>query len=205
MRHFGKYRCDKDDEITNDDDNDRFRPQILEVVNNRIYFYADIEKENVLKLNKTLMELDADHVSTMVLNSDKELRSIFLYVNSYGGSVFDGLSAMDQLNLTKSPITTVVDGVSASAATFLTLQGKTRLIKQNAFMLIHQISSSCWGKYDDFKDEMDNLDKLMEIVRKIYLEKTNLTKTKLDGILKHDLYFNAKECVKFGMVDDILK
>jgi len=61
-----------------------------------------------------------------------------------------------------------------------------------------------WGKYEEFKDEMENLDKLMKIIKKIYLEKTKLSSKKLDQILKRDLIFNAKECLKYGLVDKII-
>lgn len=181
------------------------KPQVLEVVNNRIYFYADIDRDTILKLNKALMELDAQHMAGAFQNSDETFRSIYLHINSYGGYIFDGLAGSDQIALSKSPVITVVDGICASAATFLSVKGKKRYIKKNSFMLIHQLSSGMWGKYDEFIDEMKNLEKLMEIIRRVYLENTGLTKKKLDEILSRDLYFDAKECIKYGLVDEILK
>ena len=148
--------------------------------------------------------MDSNHITQALINDEDKYRSIYLHINSYGGGIFDGLSVMDQIKKTRSPVITVVDGIAASAATFLSIVGSKRLIKKNSFMLIHELSSGMWGKYSEFVDEQTNLDKLMEIIKKIYLENTKISKNKIDEILKHDLYFDAKESLKLGLVDSIL-
>ena len=180
-------------------------PEVLEIVGNKVYFYSDINRTNIMKLNKTLSELDGQHVAAKINADDDEYRKIFLYIQSYGGSIFSGLAAMDQIDLVKSPVITVVDGVCASAATFISVKGKKRLIKPNSFMLIHQLSSIMWGKYSEFEDEMKNMKKLMDIIKDVYLKYTKVPSNKLDEILKHDLYFDAKQCLRYGLVDDIIK
>lgn len=179
-------------------------PQILEVAANRIFFYADVTQDSVLRLNKALMELDALHISQKVIHNDDSYRKIYLYVNSFGGSIFDAFSAMDQLTQLQSPVTTVVDGVAASAATFLTLSGNHRQMKEHAYMLIHQIQSVMWGTYENFKDNQANLDLLMDALRDLYLKKTKIPKKKLEEVLKHDLYLNAKDCLQYELVDEII-
>jgi ATP-dependent Clp endopeptidase proteolytic subunit ClpP len=179
-------------------------PQILEVAANRIFFYADISQESVLRLNKTLMELDAMHISQKLIHNDTDYRTVYLYVNSMGGSLFDAFSAMDQLGELKSPVITVVDGVAASAATFLTLAGGKRQIKRHSFMLIHQLQSAMWGTYQNFQDNQTNLDMLMDTLRQLYLKHTKLPKKKLDEILKHDIFLTAKECLDYEFVDEII-
>jgi ATP-dependent protease ClpP protease subunit len=79
-----------------------------------------------------------------------------------------------------------------------------RKINKHAFMLIHQLSSGMWGKYRDIKDEVENLDKLMETIRSIYSKYTKIPKKKLDEILDHDLWLSAEECLKYGLVDEII-
>ena len=71
-------------------------------------------------------------------------------------------------------------------------------------MLIHQLSSGLWGKYEEMKDDMKNCDRLMDMIREVYLEHTNIPKKKLDGILKHDLWFDAEQCLEYGLVDEII-
>jgi ATP-dependent protease ClpP protease subunit len=61
-----------------------------------------------------------------------------------------------------------------------------------------------WGKYHEFIDEMKNLDRLMLMIKNIYNEFTKVPSEKLDEVLKHDLWFDAETCLKYGMVDEIL-
>ena len=71
-------------------------------------------------------------------------------------------------------------------------------------MLIHQLSSGLWGKYEELQDDMKNNDLLMKTIKSLYQEHTKIPKTKLNQILKHDLWFDAKTCLRYGLVDDII-
>jgi ATP-dependent protease ClpP protease subunit len=51
---------------------------------------------------------------------------------------------------------------------------------------------------------MRNSMEFMRLIRKVYLKHTKIPKGKLNKILKHDLWFDAEKCVKFGMVDEVL-
>jgi len=179
------------------------RPSFVEVVENRIYFYSHIETEKVLQLNRNIrsMGINLQREATI---QNRQPANIYLHIQSYGGSIFAGLAGMDEIIKSVVPVYTLVDGCCASAATFLSICGKRRFINRHAYMLIHQLSSFMWGKYEEFKDEMENLDKLMLMIKKIYGEYTNMPIKKLEGILKHDLWFNAEECKEYGLVDEII-
>ena len=176
-----------------------------EVIDNRIYFYSEIEREDILRLNRELRDI-SNRMVTRCINEgiDVENQRIWLHINSYGGGIFTGLSAMDEILRCKVPVYTIIDGCCASAATFLSVAGKKRFINENAFILIHQISSIFWGKYNEFQDEKQNLDKLMSVIKNIYTKYTKIPEKDLDELLKHDLWYNAKEAIEFGLVDEIL-
>lgn len=179
-------------------------PSTLENVDNRIFFYSEIERDKVLQLNKKIKELDNQHVVETQNRGLKALPPIYLHINSFGGSIFAGLSAMDNLLQCKSEVTTVVDGVCASAATFISVVGNNRLITPHSFMLIHQISSMFWGKYAEFKDEVKNLEMFMDIIKGIYLKYTKIPEKEIDKIMERDLFFDAQTCLKYKLVDEIL-
>ena len=61
------------------------------------------------------------------------------------------------------------------------------------------------GKMAEFEDEVKNLENLMKVIKKIYREKSNVPEEKLDEILKHDLWWNSKKCLKYGLVDKVIK
>lgn len=200
MTYFG----DKSEEVKIERGGDSKEPDVLEVVDNRIYFYSEIDRSSILILNKTLRTLSNDHISQMNIKQIDKPNPIFLHISSYGGSIFAGLAGMDEILKCSVPVYTIVDGCCASAATFLSVVGTKRYINKNAYMLIHQLSSVMWGKYAEFKDEMDNLDKLMKQIKLIYKKYTKVPQDKLDEILKHDLWFTAEECLAYGLVDEIL-
>jgi ATP-dependent protease ClpP protease subunit len=104
----------------------------------------------------------------------------------------------------KVPIHTYVDGFSASAATFLSVVGNYRFMSRNSYMLIHQLSSNCWGTYANFEDEKQNLDLMMKTIKDVYKKYTKVPMKKLDEILKHDLLWDANTCLEYGLIDEII-
>ncbi len=118
--------------------------------------------------------------------------------------MFAGFSSVDYILQSKVPVVTIVDGCAASAATIMSVVGTHRKINRNAFMLIHQLSSGMWGKYEELKDDMKNSDALMKRIKGIYEERTKIPKRKLNEILKHDLWWDAETCLKYGLVDEII-
>lgn len=178
-------------------------PTFIEVIDNRIYFYSRVDTEHILQLNRHIRTKGIDlHREAMIQN--REPANIYLHIQSYGGSIFAGLAGMDEIIKSLVPVNTMIDGCCASAATFLSICGKRRCINRHAYMLIHQLSSFMWGKYEEFKDEMENLDELMAMIKKIYGEYTNIPTKKLEEVLKHDLWFDASKCKEYGMVDEII-
>jgi len=175
-----------------------------ETVENRIYFYSDVDSDSILQFNRRLRELDNNNLADKCKKEMDSYIPIYININSLGGEIFSGLSAMDNISQCKSPTVTIVDGACASAATFLSIAGKRRFITKHSTMLIHQLSAMWWGKYKEFKDEIKNLDMFMGIIKEIYLKKTKIPEKKLDEILEHDLFFDARTCLKYGLVDKIV-
>ena len=191
------------EELANKPPNPKLKEDFLEVINNRIYFYSGIERKNILMLNRTIRELGSDILHSAII-LETPPASIFLHINSHGGDLFTGMAAVDEIIKSKVPITTVIDGCAASAATLMSVVASHRQINKHAYMLIHQLSSGTWGKYRDFKDEMKNLDSLMDMIKGVYLEYTKLPLDKLEKILDHDIWFDAETCLKYGLVDEII-
>jgi len=172
-------------------------------VDNHIYFYSHIGTSEVLQLNRRLRELNNELLRSAGLQ-DREPASIFLHINSFGGSIFDGLAAMDTILGCGVPVVTIIDGACASAATFLSVVGARRLIPRHGFMLIHQLSAMTWGKYRELQDDNINFNKLMDTIKSIYAEYTKIPEEKLMEILEHDLWFDANKCLEYGLIDEIV-
>ena len=175
------------------------------VVGNRILFYQQVTQESMHDLVQKLRETEEDILRTAVswgLEEDK-VPPIKLHINSYGGEVFAALGALDHIMTSKVPVHTYVDGGVASAATLLSICGAKRFIYPNGFMLIHQISSGFWGKYEEWKDENENMELLMDKVKDLYIEKARIPEGDLAAILKRDIWLDAMKCQEWGLVDSI--
>jgi len=176
---------------------------IVDVSNNRIFFYSTVDRGRVLKLNKALLSLSVS-MTHRAMHLDAEVVPIKLHINSYGGSVFSGFAAIDYILQSKIPVHTIIDGCAASAATLMSVVGTKRYMHKNSFMLIHQLSSGMWGTYRQLQDDMENCDVLMDKICEIYKRHTKIPKSKLNELLKHDLWWDAETCLKYGMIDEII-
>ena len=185
------------------DDGDSDSENRVSSSNNRIYFYSEVNRTKVLSLNKNIQTIGMklqNHANSLCIQTPE----IYLHINSYGGSVFAGMAAVDYIRKSPSGVVTVIDGCAASAATLMSVVGKRRLINEHSFMLIHQLSTAMWGKFEDLKDDMKNNELLMKVIKGIYEEHTKIPKRELSKILKHDLWWDAKTCLKYGLVDEII-
>ena len=170
---------------------------------NKIYYYAGVNRDSVVELNKKIGELESKSL-TLGHNLDINPPELKIFINSGGGSITAGISSMDTILRCKVPVHTYVDGFCASAATFLSVVGKKRYMSRNSYMLIHQLSSNFWGKYSEFEDEKQNLDLMMETIKNVYKEYTKVPMKKINEILKHDLLWDARTCLKYGLIDEIV-
>lgn len=171
---------------------------------NIVYFYSSVTTRENFKLNKEISYLDRQMQMISMKLGLRVPIPIHLRISSYGGSVFAAFSSIDYMNQSKTPIFTYIDGCAASAGTIMSVCGDQRFIGENSYMLVHQLSSQHWGKYQELQDDMKNSDNLMKRIKQIYEEKTKIPKTKMDEILKHDLWWDSKTCLKYGLVDEIL-
>jgi len=178
--------------------------QSIQTESNHVYFYKCVSNDSVLELNKALQQKTNELLkASMDIGNGKP--TIYLHINTYGGSVFAGISVMDTIIRLKKKIDiiTVVEGACASAGTFISIVGTKRVMNQYSYMLIHELASDFWGKYKEMKDEMKNNDELMRMIKKIYKKYTNVPKKELDEILEHDLWWDSEKCLEMGLVDEI--
>lgn len=177
----------------------------IKVIKNRIYFYEEITTKSILMLCKTLSETELLLLQLQIDYNLEDPPNIYLHIQSSGGDAFAGLSAMNAIENCKIPVICIIDGFVASAATFLLL-GAThgRWMRRNANILIHQIRTEFWGRYDELRDEMRNSKNLMNNIKRIYKEKSNMPVSKIERILKKELYLDDKQCLEYGLVTEII-
>ncbi len=176
---------------------------VVDTSHNRIYFYSGVTRPKVLQLNKYIFNLNINMLSKTV-PLEYEPPPIKLHINSYGGSVFAGLAALDYIKNSKIPVHTIIDGCAASAATLMSCVGAHRQMHRNSCMLVHQLSGAMWGKFQEMEDDFENSKMLMQKIKDIYVQHTKIPKREMDKILKHDLWWEAEKCLQYGLVDELI-
>lgn len=173
---------------------------IIKTIGSDIYFHAEVNRKNIFNLIENIKKLEIELLKKAVeLNG--YVPEIRLFIHSEGGDVYSGFSAMDHIQNSRVNITTIADGCCASAGTFILLAGKKRLINPHSYILIHQISSGgFWGKFEELKDEIQTCTKIMDMVKTVYTEKTEIPQKKLKTLMKRDVYLSSSECLEYQIV-----
>lgn len=173
---------------------------IVKVEGSHVFFYCDVCDDTVTELITVLTKLEMDLVVTAMKMGLHDVQPrISLHIMSPGGELYAGLAAMDHLKSMRAHVTTIAEGCVASAASLMFLGGVERIVRQNAYVLIHQLGTTFWGTFEDLKDEMRQCEKLMRHLKKIYLRETTIPEKKLNRLMKRDLYFSYAKCVKYGV------
>ncbi len=164
--------------------------------NNDVYFYSEINDETLFRLNSNLLYLNHN------LEANQEIN---LHIQSQGGSLLPSFSTVDLIRTSDIPINTYIEGYAASAATLISVVGAKRFITKNSVMLIHQLKMGTENsKFNEIQDYFSNAETLMEIVKNIYLENTNIDKPLLESLLDKDLWLNSTTCKNYGLIDIII-
>lgn len=171
-------------------------------VNNHIYFYSEVNRDSIYELGDLLKEAEEEN-KHLAFKMNIDPIPIYIHINSYGGCIFSAFNAVDMIKACSVPIYSIIEGCAASAGTIMSVCAEKRFIRPNAYMLIHQLSSGCWGKMCEIEDEFENLKEFMDNITNIYRNHTSIPRTKLNELLKHDLWLNVEKCKKYKLVDEL--
>ena len=181
-----------------DDDMGINTPQtLISKTNKDIYFYGPLNDESCFRLQYTLEEL-------IKINKDKG-DEINLYLQTGGGSVLPTLPIVDLIKSSEVNINTYVKGYCASAGTLLSVSGNRRYMTNNSLILIHSLRQETrGGTYNNIKDNYENANLIMSLIKEIYFENTEIEEDKLEYFLNHDLWLPASKCLELKIVDEII-
>jgi ATP-dependent protease ClpP protease subunit len=134
-----------------------------------------------------------------------EFRTLTMYVNSPGGSVFDGKAIVAQLErvMESARVTAVVDGLAASAASFIAVSCHEVVMHASAKMMVHLPYAVAAGNAADLRKMADLLDSESESLVAIYQKKTGKKADDLRAMLENETWMTAEEAVAAKFADRI--
>lgn len=176
---------------------------ILQETFNELYFYGPVNQRSCFELKRQIKDMD---IKLKTLSTQYKIKSppIHLHIQSQGGSLYHTIYIIDLIRSLDTDVYTYVDGFAASAATLISVVGKKRFMTKNSLMLVHQLSGSDSGTYNELQDQMNNMHILMKMIVNIYLEETKIPHETLIELLKKDLWLDSQTCLKYGLVDEVI-
>lgn len=131
-------------------------------------------------------------------------QNIQLSINSPGGDVFDGLAILNSLRQHPANVSVVVDGVAASAASFIAMAGDSVKIAPQAMMMIHDASGLVIGNAQDMQEMSALLEKTSDNIANVYAQRAGGTQEEWRTAMKAETWYTDQEAVDAGLADEIL-
>jgi ATP-dependent Clp protease protease subunit len=171
--------------------------------------YSRLLEDRIIFLGEEVNEHTANVVVAQLLhlaNEDPD-KEISLYINSPGGSVYDGLAIYDTMNFIKPDVATYGIGLQASMGAFLLSSGAKgkRFLLPSARVMIHQPSSGTQGKVTDQEISLKEAIQLKERLVEMMAKNTGQKISKVRTDMERDFWMSADDAVAYGVVDKVLK
>lgn len=133
------------------------------------------------------------------LDSDR----IDLFINSPGGDVFDAMAILNVIRRTEATVVAHVDGIAASAASFIAMGADEVVMGRNSELMIHDASGLCWGPAEDMQKMADDLTRVSENIASIYAEKAGGEPATWREAMLAETWYSAEEAVTAGLADRV--
>lgn len=173
-----------------------------------MYIYGNVEGDyfDWRTWEKVESETSANHFRNE-LAKYPDVKQINIYINSYGGSVFEGTAIYSQLRRHPAQKTVYVDGFACSVASVIAMAGDKVIMPKNTMMMIHNMWNTVVGNATQLRKAADDLDVIMEGNRQAYLQKSNgkITEEKLIELLEAETWLTADQCIEYGFADELLE
>lgn len=132
-----------------------------------------------------------------------DVHTIQLHLNSPGGDVFDGLAILNALRAHPATVIATVDGLAASAASFIATGVDQLVMAPNSELMIHDAWGVVVGNAADMKAMADLLDHVSNNIASIYANKAGGTVTDWRAAMQRETWFSAQEAVAAGLADSV--
>lgn len=171
--------------------------------------YSRLLEDRIIFLGEGVNEHTANVVVAQLLHLANEdpKADISLYINSPGGSVYDGMAIFDTMNFIKPDVATYGIGLQASMGAFLLSSGAKgkRFVLPNSRVMIHQPSSGTQGKVSDQEISLRESIRIKKLLNEILAKNTGQKLTKIEKDVDRDFWMDAKEAVDYGLADKVIK
>ena len=173
--------------------------------------FSRLLKDRIIFLGEDVNSASAGLViaQLLFLESEDPEKEIYLYINSPGGSITDGMGIVDTMNYISCPVSTICVGMAASMGAVLLASGEKgkRFATPNSEILIHQPligGGGLSGQTTEIKIHADHMVKTREKLNKLLSDRTGQSLETIQRDTERDNYMTAEEALKYGLIDGIM-
>lgn len=181
--------------------------EIKQQANNalELYIYGDVEGDGYdWWADEVIRSETSANTFRETLAQYKDVSEIKIYINSYGGSVFEGTAIYNQLKRHPAQKTVYVDGFACSIASVIAAAGDKVIMPKNALVMIHNMWMYANGNAAQLRKAADDLDTINTAGMQAYLDKAGdkLTAEQLKVMMDNETWLTAEQCMEYGLADE---
>ncbi len=163
-----------------------------------LYIYGDIRKKGLIEKWLGLGEDVTEAFTLKDALKAVDTPNLTVRINSFGGSVSEGLTIYSLLKEFSGKVKTIVDGFACSAASIIFMAGEERVVPENGLLMIHNAWSYAEGDSNVMKKAAEDLEKITQPSVDIYCKVTGLEEAEIKSMMDRETWITSKEAYEYG-------
>ena len=174
--------------------------------NRELVLSDTIDRGSVRDIINSILEINRDDTDKEKDYKDWERKPIQLFINSFGGSVYDGLALVDIIKYSKTPVHTICIGSAMSMGLWIWLSGHRRIIGKHGTLMFHDVSNWIVDKTAGIKQELDEMLRLQTMLTQEIVANSIITEEQLQDYIdrKAEWYIPAQGAIILELADGVL-
>lgn len=175
-----------------------------------LYFTKQVDQSSIADLTQSILEVNRNDEYLTKLYAvhglDYKPNPIKIYIDSYGGYVYQCFGLLSVMDSSKTPVHTILTGAAMSCGFMMLIHGHKRFAYRNGTAMYHQVSSGAWGKLKEMEEDLAETQRLQKRIMELTVKKTKISLAKLEENfrIKHDWFMDADEALLNGVIDEII-
>jgi len=170
-------------------------------LNRRLFINSDIDDITLDVITYHINSYNKEDVGLPIENRVP----IKLFVNSDGGGLYEGMHISDIIRMSKTPVWTICQSRAYSSGGLIFISGHKRFCYPSSSFLLHNGSMGIGGKTDSVFDNIEFSKGYEKHIKKLFLEKTNITSKMYDDNYRREWYMDSNDMLNYGVTDEISK
>jgi len=176
-----------------------------------LFLAQQVDQASINSISKSIIEINDDDAELMQVYAMHGLeynpKPIKLYIDSYGGLVYQCLGLLGIIKASNVPVHTIVTGCAMSCGFLISISGHKRFGYDKSTYLYHQVSSIAYGTVKDMEEKVIETARLQSMIEEITLSNTKITSKKLEKVYKakKDWFIDSDEALKLHVIDEVIR